>query len=163
MFNRAFLPGGADDSFSSGSPVVEIDGKYYRALSSTPSEFITGSGFGLNADFAKRMLGRLGGDPSKLLPNNSSLSATALSGAAFNADGAPPAAVSASLNGSTLSWSKSGSNDVVGYRVYNVTGGSRSLVTSVRSSGGRSITVTPGTSYVVVAVDITGLESEHQM
>ncbi len=159
LFNRAFLPGGADDSFSSGSPVVEIDGKYYRALSSTPSEFITGSGFGLNADFAKRMLGRLGGDPSKLLPNNSSLSATALSGAAFNADGAPPAAVSASLNGSTLSWSKSGSNDVVGYRVYNVTGGSRSLVTSVRSSGGRSITVTPGTSYVVVAVDITGLES----
>lgn len=159
LFNRAFLPGGADDSFSSGSPVVEIDGKYYRALSSTPSEFITGSGFGLNADFAKRMLGRLGGDPSKLLPNNSSLSATALSGAAFNADGAPPAAVSASLNGSTLSWSKSGSNDVVGYRVYNVTGGSRSLVTSVRSSGGRSITVTPGASYVVVAVDITGLEA----
>lgn len=159
LFNRAYLPSGADDSFSSGSPVVEIDGKYYQALSSTPAEFITGSGFGLNADFAKRMLGRLGGDASKLLPNNSSLSVTALSGATFNADGAPPAAVSASLSGNTLSWSKSGSNDVVGYRVYNVTGGSRSLVTSVRSSGGRSITITPGNSYVVVAVDITGLES----
>ncbi|MGN7114612.1 transglycosylase domain-containing protein [Lysinibacillus odysseyi] len=161
LFNRAFLPSGVDDSFASGSPVVQIDGKYYQALASTPAEFVTGSGFGLNADFAKRMLGRLGGDASKLLPNNSSLSVTALSGATFNADGAPPAAVSASLNGNTLSWTKSGSNDVVGYRVYNVTGGSRSLVTSVRSSGGRSISVTPGTSYVVVAVDITGLESGH--
>lgn len=159
LFNRAYLPSGVDDSFGAGSPVVEIDGKYYQALSSTPGEFITGSGFGLNPDFAKRMLGRLGGDPSKLLPNNSSLSVSALSGGKFNADGSPPAAVSASLSGNTLSWSKSGSNDVVGYRVYNVTGGSRSLVTSVRSSGGRSISITPGTSYVVVAVDITGLES----
>ena len=159
LFNRAYLPSGTDDSFASGSPVVEIDGKHYQALSSTPAEFITGSGFGLNPDFAKRMLGRLGGDASKLLPNKSSLSVSSLSAGSFNADGSPPAAVSASLSGNALSWSKSGSNDVVGYRVYNVTGGSRSLVTSVRSSGGRSITVSPGNAYTVVAVDITGLES----
>ena len=159
LFNRAYLPSGTDDSFSSGSPVVEIDGKYYQALSSTPSEFITGSGFGLNPDFAKRMLGIAKGDASKLLPNKSSLSTSSLSAGTFNADGSPPAAVSASLSGNTLSWSKSGSNDVVGYRVYNVTGGSRSLVTSVRSSGGRSISVSPGNAYTVVAVDITGMES----
>ena len=58
-----------------------------------------------------------------------------------------------------MSWSKSASNDVVGYRVYDVTVGSRTLVSSIRSSGGRSITVPDGSSYIVVAVDITGLES----
>ena len=58
-----------------------------------------------------------------------------------------------------MSWSKSASNDVVGYRVYDVTLGSRTLVSSIRSSGGRSIAVPDGSSYLVVAVDITGLES----
>ena len=43
----------------------------------------------------------------------------------------------------------------------DVTAGSRTLVSSIRSSGGRSITVPDGSSYIVVAVDITGLESAH--
>lgn len=159
LFNRAFIPTKIDDSFGGGSPLVEIDGKYYQALSSTPSEFISGSGVGLNAKFAQRMLGRLGGDPAKLLPNNSSLGTGRLSGSAFNADGAAPAAVTTSLQGSAMSWSKSGSSDVVGYRVYNVTGGSKSLVSSIRSSSGRSVSVPQGSTYAVVAVDITGLES----
>ena len=41
----------------------------------------------------------------------------------------------------------------------DVTNGSRTLVSSIRSSGGRSVTVPDGSSYIVVAVDITGLES----
>ncbi len=159
LFNRAFLPSKADDSFGGGSALVEINGKYYQALPSTPSEFISGSGVGLNANFAQRMLGRLGGDPSKLLPNHSSLGSTRLSGSVFNADGAAPAAVTATLNGSTMSWSRSGSGDVIGYRVYDVTNGARSLVRSVRGSSGNSASVPSGRSYAVVAVDITGLES----
>ncbi len=67
------------------------------------------------------MLGRLGGDASKLLPKNSSLSVTSLGGSVFNADNSAPQAVAASLSGNTMSWSKSASNDVVGYRVYDVT------------------------------------------
>ena len=162
LFNRnVFIPSKADDSFTSGGgSTVNIDGKVYQALGSTPSEFISRSGgYGLSASFAKRMLGRLGGDPSKLLPNNSSLSVTSLGGSVFNADSAAPQAVAASLSGNTMSWSKSASNDVVGYRVYDVTAGSRTLVSSIRSSGGRSVNVPDGSSYMVVAVDITGLES----
>ncbi|MGM9946278.1 MAG: transglycosylase domain-containing protein [Lysinibacillus sp.] len=162
LFNRnVFVPSKADDSFvSGGGSTVEIDGKVYQALGSTPAEFIsTGGGYGLSASFAERMLGRLGGDPSKLLPNNSSLSVTSLGGSVFNADSAAPQAVAASLSGNTMSWSKSASNDVVGYRVYDVTIGSRTLVSSIRSSGGRSVNVPDGSSYMVVAVDITGLES----
>lgn len=162
LFNRnVFVPSKADDSFTSGGgSTVMIDGKVYQALSSTPAEFIsTGGSFGLSASFAERMLGRLGGDASKLLPRNSSLSVTSLGGSVFNADSAAPQAVAASLSGNTVSWSKSASNDVVGYRVYDVTLGSRTLVSSIRSSGGRSINVPNGSSYMVVAVDITGLES----
>lgn len=162
LFNRnVFLPSKTDDSFvSGGGSTVVIDGKVYQALGSTPGEFISqGGGYGLSASFADRMLGRLGGNAAKLLPNNSSLSVTSLGGSVFNADSAAPQAVSASLSGSTMSWSKSASNDVVGYRVYDVTVGSRTLVSSIRSSGGRSITVPDGSSYIVVAVDITGLES----
>ena len=159
LFNRKFLPKGVDNSFSSGGAVVMINGVAYQALSSTPKEFITNAGYGLSADFAKRMLGRLGGDATKLLPKNSSLTVSGLSGAKFEADGSAPAAVSASISGSTMSRSASGSNDVVGYRVYDVTDGGRSIVKSVVSSGGRSITVPAGKTYIAVAVDITGLES----
>lgn len=162
LFNRnVFLPSKADDSFISGGGLtVEIDGKIYQALGSTPAEFTsTGGSFGLSQSFADRMLGRLGGDASKLLPKNSSLSVSSLGGSVFEADSSAPQAVTASLSGNTMSWSKSASNDVVGYRVYDVTLGSRTLVSSIRSSGGRSIAVPDGSSYLVVAVDITGLES----
>lgn len=163
LFNRnIFLPTQADDSFvSASSATVNIDGRTYKALDSTPREFTySGGGVGLNQEFVDRMLGRLGGDPSKLLPRNSTLSNRVVSGTTFNPDGSPPAAVSATLSGNNISWSKSTSNDVVGYRVYNISGGGRSFVSSIRSSDGRSITVSNG-SYVVVAVDITGRESSH--
>ena len=106
------------------------------------------------------MLGRLGGDPAKLFPRNSSLAGGVIGGAAFTPDGSAPAAVSASINESgVMTWGASGSNDVVGYRVYDVTDGGRSIVTSMLSSGGRSVTVPVGKTYIAVAVDITGMES----
>lgn len=157
LFNaKVFVPSKVDDSLTGGASVV-IDGKNYNALSSTPREFVrSGGGASLNPNFVKRMLGYLGGDPSKLSPKGSSL-ASSTGGAAVDfpyIDNAAPAGVTTSINGSTLSWSKSGSNDVVGYRVYN--GGA--LIASV-PSGQFSMTVAPGGSYTVVAVDITGLTS----
>jgi len=159
LFNRnVFVPSKVDDSLvSSSSSMVMINGKSYLALDSTPREFvISGGGAGLNSDFARRMLGRLGGDASKLLPGGT---ARVASTATFNADGNSPQAVSASLQGSTITWSKSASNDVVGYRVYDITNGSRSLVASLRDGSGRQASISSGRSYIVVAVDITGLES----
>ncbi len=159
LFNaKVFVPSKPDDSFGSGSgSVVTIKGKTYNALSSTPAEFTRSGGVGINQAFITRMLGRLGGNPANLLPKNSSLSNSSVSALDFPADSSPPATVSATVNGSTLSWSGS-SNDVVGYRIYNVTNGGRSLVTSVLEST-QSMTVASGQAYVVVAVDITGLTS----
>lgn len=157
LFNaKVFLPSRPDDSLASSS-VVTIKGKTYNAHPNTPAEFVKSSGAGINQAFIKRMLGRLGGNPASLLPKNSSLSNSSVSAVDFPADGSPPAAVTASISGNTLSWSGS-SNDVVGYRIYNVTNGGHTLVTSVLEAT-QSITVASGQAYVVVAVDITGLNS----
>jgi len=157
LFNRnVFVPSRVDDSLS-GSLSVMIDGKAYIALDSTPSEFVTSGGSGINPEFAQRILGRLGGDPSKLWPGGTS--SNVVSSAKFNADGSPPQAVAVSLQGNSISWTKSASNDVIGYRVYDTTNGGRSLVTTLKDGAGRQSTITSGRTYIVVAVDITGQES----
>ena len=155
LFNAAaMLPTKVDDSLISSSYVV-INGNRYRALDSTPSEFIIRGGVGVNQEFINRMLGRFGGNASKLLPKNSAFSGNVVSEDTFNADGNSPAPVTASVSGNTLSWSNSSSNDVVGYFVYQ--GGTRIVSKSGASSNSYSIS-SPG-QYTVVAVDITGRQS----
>ena len=116
-------------------------------------------GFGLNQTFIDRMLGRLGGDASKLLSFSSGNGVS--TGAEFAADGVAPSAVSATLSNGILSWSKSASNDVVGYRVYNVSNGGLSFVASKKSYEGLQVNVSSNGRYIVVAVDITGNESAY--
>nr|WP_106780443.1 transglycosylase domain-containing protein [Lysinibacillus timonensis] len=158
LFNKnVFLPTKPDDSFTETSTVM-IDGKAYLPLDSTPKEFITDNGIGLNPDFVDRMLGNLGGDPTKLLPNNSSLSQSVVSAGRLNPDSGNPPAVTVTVNGNNIVWTKSKANDVIGYRVYDVTDGGRTLVATLRD-GSRQTTIANGKNYVVVAVDITGLES----
>ncbi|ATP41462.1 peptidoglycan glycosyltransferase [Solibacillus sp. R5-41] len=159
LFNKSVLyPSKPDDSFISSSSVV-INGKSYAALGKTPPEFVKKGGFGLNQAFANRMLGKLGGDASKLLPHSSGN--TVVSSSAFKADSVSPSPVSATLGNGVLSWTNSASNDIVGYRVYSLTNGGRSFVASFKSNESHSMKVTPGVRYVVVAVDITGFESSH--
>lgn len=154
LFNaKVFVPSKADDSMSSAA-VVMIGGRYYNALASTPAEFVRRSGGGLNPNFVKRMLSPLGGNPAKLIPKGSSLT-TGIAAGNFPVDGAAPAAPGVSINGNVLSWSRSASADVVGYRVYS----GNALIASIPESGPYSITVNPGASYVVVAVDIEGKSS----
>jgi len=151
LFNaNVFLPNKADDSIISGS-YVSIRGSRYLALPSTPSEFIVAGGAGVNAEFMKRMLGPLGGDSSKLFPSNSVFASNIVSGAKFPAEGGAPAGVQTSLNGSTMSWGASASNDVIGYYVYN----NNAKVGVIRDQGARSFPIRSG-SYTVRAVDITG-------
>lgn len=154
LFNAyAFLPNKADDSIISAS-YVSINGTKYLALPSTPAEFIVQGGAGVNQAFITRMLGPWKGDPSKLFPANSKFSSSIVSGSVFNADGAPPAAVQATLNGSTMTWGASGSNDVIGYYVYK----NDAKVGTIRDGESKSFTIGDG-SYTVRAVDITGLLS----
>src|SRR5690606_10945487 len=98
-----------------------------------------------------RMLGPWGGDASKLFPSMSVFASGVVSGATFPADDAAPAGVSASLNGSTLVWSDSPSNDVIGYYVYR----NNERIATIVDSASNSVAVGPG-DYFVRAVDITG-------
>ena len=50
---------------------------------------------------------------------------------------------------------------MVGYRVYSITGEGTTLVRSLKSYEGYQMNVFPGVRYVVVAVDITGMESAY--
>ncbi|BDH62616.1 hypothetical protein MTP04_27460 [Lysinibacillus sp. PLM2] len=161
LFNRnVFLPTKPDDSFTQSATVM-IDGKAYVALDSTPSEFVIESGIGLNPEFVEKMLGRLGGDPSKLLPNNSSLSESVVSTSKLEPDSGNPPPVTVTLNGNNIVWTKSKANDVIGYRIYDVTGGDRHLVATLKDGDGRQFVIESGKTYIVVAVDITGLESNN--
>lgn len=154
LFNaNVFVPSKADDSIISGS-YVSVKGAKYLALPNTPAEFIVQGGTGVNEAFIKRMLGPLGGDASKLFPPNSPFASNVISGAVFNADGANPAGVSVTLNGSTITWSESPSNDVIGYYVYR----DGAKVGTIRDGESRAFTISNG-NYTVRAVDITGLLS----
>lgn len=157
LFNvNTFVPKQPDDSFVS-STSVRMNGRYYAAHPSTPTEFVEMSGYGLNKTFVDRMLGKLGGDAAKLIPSYGGR--VIASGASYPDDGIPPKSVWATLTDQTLTWSASGSSDVVGYRVYKLSEAGTSLFSTAKSYHGFSVTVEPGASYVVVAVDIAGNES----
>ncbi|QFF99722.1 penicillin-binding protein [Psychrobacillus glaciei] len=159
LFNEAaMLPTAPDDSLISSSYVV-INGNRYRSLDSTPSEFVVKGGYGVNESFITRMLGKFGGNASKLFPENSSFAGNVVSEEMFKADGSPPKAVIASLSEKTLTWTKSESYDVVGYRIFKVVNGDRVLVASKLEAEDNSYTINGTGQYIVVSVDITGLQS----
>lgn len=159
LFNAAvLLPTAKDDSLISSS-YVEINGNRYRALDSTPGEFVVSGGYGVNQDFINRMLGKFGGNASKLFPAKSAFGGNVVSEEVFNADGSAPAAVSAAMSNGTITWSKSTSGDVVGYRVYEVINGQRTLLSSTKEAAGNSLSINRAGQFIAVAVDITGLES----
>ncbi|PIC65220.1 peptidoglycan glycosyltransferase [Sporosarcina sp. P13] len=155
LFNsKVMVPSKVDDSIINTAS-VRVNGKLYQALPSTPREFVSSGGIGVNSQFVKRMLGRLGGDGSKLLAGQGGYSSNVVSGARFPANNVPPAPVQTGNNGSTLTWTASSSNDVIGYYVYQ--NGVR--IGTVRDGASRSYNIGYG-SYYVRAVDITGLQSE---
>ena len=159
LFNKAvFLPTLPDDSLTSGTSVI-VNGISYPALPTTPSEFVTLGGTGLSQAFADRVLGRLGGDATKLLRGIGTIADSNNEGGGLVEDDVPPSAVTASVNGNSIVWNRSSSNDVVGYRIYTVTDAGRLLVGSVRSGENYSFQMPSVAEYFVVAIDITGLES----
>ncbi len=153
FISNIMVPTKPDDSLTSGS-YTTVNGKKYAALPSTPSEFVSSGGTGVNQDFVDRMLAPFGGDAGKLFPGNSKFS-NIVSGATLEHDGVAPSGVSAKLSGSTITWSNSSSKDVVGYRIYR----SGSSIASISESKGNSYSLPGPGSYTVVAVDITGKQS----
>lgn len=159
LFNAAaMLPTASDDSLITSSYVV-INGNKYRSLDSTPSEFVVQGGYGVNEQFIKRMLGKFGGNASKLFPEKSSFAGNVVSEEVFQADGSPPAAVTATLSGNTITWTDAASPDVVGYRVYQVVNGNRVLAATKLEAENKSFVINGSGQYIIVSVDITGLQS----
>ncbi|MDA3129780.1 penicillin-binding protein [Aliibacillus thermotolerans] len=145
-FNANFLPTEVDNSLQH-SAYVTIHGARYKAYDNTPSEF-TKAGVAVNADF-------LGIDGlSDYLPDH--LQNVTPDREAPDNGRTPSPVTGIQLSGSTLSWNVHPDNDIVGYRVYRSSG---SVVTSVAGNTSTSVSVAPGGSYYVTAVDSRGRES----
>ena len=155
LFNaNVFVPTKADDSLTSSS-YVQMNGKKYRALPTTPKEFVVSKGgIGVTQEYIDWILRPFGGNSEFLFPKNSSFAQNVISEEKFEADDAAPAAVSLTLTDNKITWTASASQDVIGYYVYSVDGGEKKIAT-VHDGGSYSHSIGPG-SYIVKAVDITG-------
>jgi penicillin-binding protein len=151
-FNVNDVPTKVDDSLVDGN-FVTIGDKKYLALDSTPKEF-SQYGLILNPDFITRMVGKNFKNYSQLIPKKDRWGKILVPSAKMVDNGKNPDSVSLSVSGNTLTWSASGDNDVIGYRVYQ--GGSK--VGSIISGSSLSYPASMG-SYYVTAVDIAGNES----
>ena len=168
LYDARYTPSQIDDSLvgsTGSSKLVKMQGKEVVASSKTPSEFTyngKSTGYAFNPEFLQRMGYNRLGDLSLLFPRNHSEAwdKISVSGSgnssrtSVNNDGKAPAAPSDLRNSSTsLSWSASGSHDVIGYRIYksgSKIGSTTSTSFSIPSSKG---------VYTVKAVDYFGMES----
>jgi penicillin-binding protein len=154
-FNVNNVPTKVDDSLIEANYVTVGDSKYL-ALDSTPKEFAQ-FGLILNPDFIKRIVGSNFRNYSQLIPQKDRWGKILVSTARMSDNGKNPDSVSLNVKGTTLTWSKSGDNDVVGYRIYQ--GRSNSVkVGSIVNGSKRSFKAGTG-FYYVKAVDIAGRES----
>jgi penicillin-binding protein len=157
LFNANQIPTKQDDSLITSRYVV-LNGKKYAALPSTPAEF-SESGVLLNPDFVEKMTGGVYEDPREVVPDdNPRWKNILVTQSKIMDDGQSPGSVRTLSSGSSLAWTNSTSEDVVGYRVYRVSGGGLQLTGSRKVDSSRSLSVGSGT-YIVVSVDVAGRES----
>ncbi|WP_233523035.1 transglycosylase domain-containing protein [Peribacillus saganii] len=148
LFIAKFTPkNNMDNSFTSAR-YVEVGGKKYRALPSTPDEF-SSVGFMVSPEFLEQIGSKYMKDPEKL-----GLGGKMVPGASLNDNGKTPSSPSIGSSGSSISWGTHPEGDVIGYRVYS--GGKR--VASIKAGASRTFKGRNG-SYYVTAVDIAGRES----
>ncbi|WP_077621237.1 transglycosylase domain-containing protein [Sediminibacillus massiliensis] len=163
IYNSKFVPDEKDNSLISGN-FVKIDGKAVAAGDDTPSEYTSGNGVTFNPEWlAANMYDKLD-DLSQLIPRNASggwnniaiPSGRQLSNDISDDGQNPSPPTSLSNDGKSLSWKKSSSGDVVGYRIFRADrpDGSFSLIGNTSDT---SYTVpTNGAIYHVKAVDYFG-------
>ncbi|WP_042223182.1 transglycosylase domain-containing protein [Oceanobacillus manasiensis] len=165
LFNEKFVPTEKDDSLVSGTSVI-VNGKAVLAGPNTPDEFVTGDGLMFSPDFLKRNGYDKLSDLTQLYPRTEREKWEKIGipgaevGDAIEDDGkAPSAPTSLSKSGNKLTWKKSGSNDVVGYRVYRATGAGGKF-SRIGSTTDTSYTIGDDAAvYHVKAVDYFGRES----
>ncbi|MBD3110487.1 penicillin-binding protein [Bacillus sp. AGMB 02131] len=136
---------------TSTATFVTIGDSKYKALPTTPAEFVD-TGSVMSENFLRLIAGKY--------VSTSGLSGN-FKGAAvggiktMNENGAVPYPLSIQANGNTITWSKHGDSDIIGYRVYK----NGQQVSTIRNSNASfSFTGDVG-EYTVRAVDIAGNES----
>ncbi|WP_079708238.1 transglycosylase domain-containing protein [Paraliobacillus ryukyuensis] len=121
IYNAKYVPTKKDNSLIDGR-YVEVNGKAVIAGENTPKEFVKGDGVAFNPEWLEENGYDKLGDLSQLFPRNNSLFSgvdiPASTDEIKNDGKAPGAPTSLSKSGKQLTWKKSSSNDVVGYRVY---------------------------------------------
>jgi penicillin-binding protein len=159
LYNAKFVPQKVDNYLISGS-FVEINGKKYAALASTPREFITEG-----AMIDKQLLEELGvkgqvSDLNNLLPQWKKQNI--LFASRLEENGKVPAPVAVQLSQQTLTWNSHHEHDVIGYRVYysEKEGAPFRAIATIKSGSPLSFHIQTLTGmYYVTAVDIAGKES----
>ncbi len=159
LYNTKFTPKKEDEYLTKGF-FVEVNGKRYTALDTTPREFITE---GVMLD--ERLLEKLGiknvDNITKLLPKSNQWKNTVFAGE-LKENGKRPDPLTIQFTNGTLKWSPHRERDVIGYRVYRAEreGTPFRVVATIKS--GQTLSFTDHTAsgiYYVTAVDITGNES----
>ncbi|MFD1038158.1 transglycosylase domain-containing protein [Virgibacillus byunsanensis] len=165
LFNSKYVPTEEDDSLIEGAYVM-VDGKAVIAGPNTPEEFTDGDGVTFNPEFLERMGYDKLRDITQLFPRTNtaawesiSIPSSDLGETLEDDDTAPSAPTSAASSSNELTWKKSSSKDVVGYRIFradnpdssfSLIGNTTELDYSI--SGSNAV-------YHIKAVDYFGLES----
>lgn len=157
IFNAKYVPTEKDNSLIKDAYTI-VNGKAVAAGPKTPEEFTNGNGVAFNPEFLKQK-GIANTNISNLLPSVSA-DIKVPSSMTIDDDGSKPSAPSSVIKeGGALSWSKSSSNDVVGYRIYRASkpGASFELMGNTTETG---YPISDAKAvYIVKAVDYFGLES----
>ncbi|RAK21219.1 penicillin-binding protein [Anoxybacillus vitaminiphilus] len=157
LFNAKFVPRKVDHYLISGA-FVEINGKKYAALESTPQEFIT-AGVMIDKELLKELgMKRESIDLNDLLPKWEG--ASVLFTNRLEENGKSPAPLTIQLSKQTVTWKAHHESDIIGYRVYysEKEGAPFRVIQTIKSGKPLSFTVLNG-MYYVTAVDIAGKES----
>ncbi|MBN8236955.1 penicillin-binding protein [Halobacillus kuroshimensis] len=167
IFDADYAPSKADDSLIGGD-FVSVKGKLVIAGPDTPREFVKdGGGVTLSPEWLEEEGLTSSEELRALIPNSSRWSNVTLPSSSSigstvssidNDSKAPSAPGSVSASGSKINWNASGSNDVVGYRIYRASepGGSYSLLGSTVNT---SYSFSGDGVYAVRAVDYFGQSS----
>lgn len=152
-YNAKFVPSKVDDSLSS-SRYVEIDGKKYFALDSTPSEFIETGGVTIDPSYMESILGHKIKNPAQLIPSRGVWSNILVADSKLAENGRTPAALGISISDKTISWKAHPDKDIIGYRIYK----DGKKVGTYKGDSNLSYNAGYG-SFYVTAIDIAGNES----
>ncbi|SEM38716.1 penicillin-binding protein [Mesobacillus persicus] len=152
-YNAKFVPSKVDDSLAS-SRYVEIGGKKYFALDSTPSEFIESGGVTIDPSYMESILGHKIKNPAQLIPSRGAWSNILVADSKLAENGRTPAALGISVSDKKISWKAHPDKDIIGYRIYQ---DGKKVGTF---KGDSNLTYNAGYgSFYVTAIDIAGNES----